>query len=78
MSDEEVKLRKVIKNLDKFIVHGNVPPKRRERNKRIRQSIHDKNKLREKEIKKKVREIQKAKGKDDRKDRNRLNPLLSK
>jgi len=78
MNDEEVKIGKVIEDITKFIAKGNVSPERRERNKTIRQAIREKNKLREKEIRKHIREQEKEKGKKDRKDRNRLNPFLSK
>lgn len=78
MNDEEVKLRKIISNIKSFIKDGNVSPARRERNKQMRQSVREKNQLREREIKKKLREIEKEQGKKDRRDRNKLNPLLSK
>jgi hypothetical protein len=76
MNDEEVKIGRVLRDIDDFIINGNVSRRRRERNKEVRQSIHEKNKLREKEIKKKMREILKEKGKLERRHRNRLNPLL--
>jgi len=78
MSDEEVKLKKVIKNISEFIARGNVPPKRRERNKEIRQAVREKNKLREREIKKKMRELEKENHKKNRRERNKLNPLITK
>ena len=78
MNDEEVKLNKVIDNITNFITDGKVSKERRERNKVVRQAIREKNKLREREVRKKLREIEKEEGKEDRRNRNRLNPLLSK
>lgn len=73
-SDEEVKVSKVLdKSVDEFIVDGNVSHERRERNKKIRQAIRDKNKLREREVKKKMRELEKAKVKQDGRDHDKLN-----
>jgi len=77
MNDEEVKIGKVIRDIDKFIIDGNVSPERREHNKAVRLAIREKNKLREKEIKKKIREMEKEEGKKDRRERNKLNPFLS-
>ena len=50
MNDEEVKLKKVIRDINDFIIKGNVSPKRRNRNKEARKAIKEKNKLREREI----------------------------
>ena len=77
-NDEEVKVSKVLDDVDKFIVDGNVSPKRRERNKKIRQAIREKNKLREREIKKKIRELEKSKRKKDKRDRTKFNPFETK
>lgn len=77
-SDEEVKVSKVLDDVDKFIVRGNVTNKQRKRNKTLRQSARDKNKVREREIKKKVREMEKDKNKQARKDRQSMNPLIDK
>lgn len=60
MNDEEVKVSKVIGNVDKFIKEGNVNEKRREYNKEIRKALLSKIKTREKEAKKEVRDIVKA------------------
>jgi len=76
MSDEEVKISKVLdKTVDEFIIDGNVSHEKRERNKKIRQAIRDKNKLREREIKKKMRELEKSKTKQDGRDHDKLNAL---
>ncbi len=73
-NDEEVKISKVLdKSVEKFIDDGNVSPGRRERNKAIRQVIRDKNKIRNSEIRKKIRELKKEKGKQDKRNSNRLN-----
>lgn len=79
MNDEEVNVGDVLdKSIQEFIAVGNVSKDRRDRNKAARQAIKERNQLREREIKKKIREIDKSKNKQDRKDRNRLNPFLSK
>ena len=73
-SDEEVKVSKVLdKTVDEFIVDGNVSEQRRERNKKIRQAIKEKNKLREREIKKKMREVEKSNRKQDARDHDKFN-----
>jgi hypothetical protein len=77
-NDEEVKVSEVLNNVKDFIMDGNVPAKRRERNKKIRQAIREKNKLREREIKKKIREIEKSKRKKDKRDRTKFNPFETK
>jgi hypothetical protein len=78
MNDEEVKLKRIVPDVEGFIVNGNVSHKRRERNKEIRVAIREKNKIRDREIKKRMREIKKEKNRQDRNDRNRMNPLISK
>jgi len=77
-NDEEVKVSRVIDDIDEFIVRGNVSNKRRLRNKAMRQASRDKNKVREREIKKKIREMEKDKNKQSRRDRESLNPFLGK
>lgn len=77
-NDEEVKVSRVIDDIDNFIIQGNVSDRRRKRNKSIRQAARDKNKVREREIKKKIRELEKEKNKKNRRDRQSLNPLLKK
>lgn len=79
MNDEEVKVKDVLdKSITEFIAIGNVSKDRRERNKAARQAVKERNQLREREIKKKMREIDKNSTKKERKDRNRLNPFISK
>jgi hypothetical protein len=78
MNDEEVKLRRLIPDVDNFLVNGNVDPQRRERNKAVRQAIRDKNKLRDREIKKRMRELKKSRNRQDRVERNKINPFISK
>lgn len=75
MNDEEVKLSKVIPDVDIFIDDGNVSPERRARNKMIRQAIRDKNKLREREINKKIRELKKEKTKTNIRNSDKYNAL---
>lgn len=59
-NDEEVKVGKVIGNVNKFIKEGNVSEKRREYNETIRKALMKKIKTRDKEAKKEVRDIVKA------------------
>lgn len=77
MNDEEVDIGKIV-NVDEFIIDGNVDDYERERNKLIRKNIVKKNQIRERNIRKRMREIEKTQGKKERRDRNRLNPFISK
>lgn len=77
-NDEEVKVGRVLDDIDTFIVRGNVSNKRRKRNKEMRQAARDKNKLREREIKKKIRQMEKDKDKQFRRNRDKVNPFISK
>jgi hypothetical protein len=77
MNDESVDVGKVI-DVDEFIIDGNVSDQERERNKLIRKRIIKRNQIRDREVKKKMREMEKNSGKRDRRDRNKLNPFLSK
>jgi len=73
-SDEQVKVSKVLdKPVNEFIVDGNVSNERRERNKKLRQAIREKNKLREREIRKKMRDIEKAETKQSNRDHDKYN-----
>lgn len=79
MNDEEVDVGEVLdKSIKEFVAVGNVSKERRERNKIARQAIKDRNKIRDREIRKKIRELEKTKNRQSRKDRNRLNPFMSK
>lgn len=60
MNDEEVKVGRVIGDLNKFVREGNVSDKRREYNKEIRKNIMKKLRQRDKEAKEAVRDIVKA------------------
>ena len=60
MNDEEVKVSKVIGNVEKFIKEGNVSPKRLEYNKDVRKAIMKRIHNREKEAEDEVRAIVKA------------------
>lgn len=61
MNDEEIKVGKVIPNIDKFIRQGNVSDARREYNADVRKALMRKVKQRESDAKAKVRDIVKAK-----------------
>ncbi|MCQ2123257.1 MAG: hypothetical protein MJZ25_03650 [Fibrobacter sp.] len=60
MNDEEIKVSKVIGDIDKFIKDGNVSEQRREYNETVRKAIMKKIKTRDKETRKEVRDIVKA------------------
>ncbi len=60
MNDEEVKVSKIIGNVEKFIKEGNVPPQRLEYNKEVRKAIMKRIHNREKEAEDEVRAIVKA------------------
>ena len=77
MNDEEVDVGRLVP-VEEFILDGNVPLERRDKNKEIRKRIIQRNQMRERQVRKKMREIEKTRGKKDRRDRNRLNPFLSK
>ena len=77
MNDEEVKIGRLIPDVENFIARGNVSRERRDRNKQVRQSIREKNKLREREINRKLREIEKSTNRQERRDRGKLNPLIA-
>ena len=77
MNDEEVDIGKLI-DVNEFVVDGNVSDQERKRNQLIRKRIIKRNQLREREIKKKMRDIERNEGKVTRRERNTLNPLISK
>jgi hypothetical protein len=58
-NDEEIKVGKLISNIDLFIKEGNVSDARREYNKAVRQAIKNKIRQRDKELKKKIRDVEK-------------------
>jgi len=59
-NDEEIKVSRVIGNVDKFIKNGNVTPERLEYNKEVRKALLKKIRNREKEANEQVRDIVKA------------------
>lgn len=77
MNDEEIKIARLIPDVETFIARGNVSRERRERNKQVRQAIREKNKLREREIKRKMRELEKENNRQKRRERGKLNPLIA-
>ena len=68
MNDEEVKVSKVIGNVEEFIKEGNVSPKRLEYNKDARKALMKRIHNREKEAEDEVRAIVKA---EKRKEKNK-------
>lgn len=77
LNDEEIKMSQVIPDINDFIIDGNVSPERNDFNRKIRESIREKNQLRQREIRKKARAIEKAKNRSTRNERNKLNPFIS-
>jgi len=77
MNDEEIKIGRLIPDIETFIARGNISRERRERNKTVRQAIREKNQLREREIKRKMRELEKEQNRQQRRERNKLNPLTN-
>lgn len=75
MNDEEIKLSKVIGNLDKFVREGNVPDERREYNKEVRKSLMKRLRERDKEARAKAREIVKAEKKKEKAKHAKYNAL---
>jgi hypothetical protein len=78
MNDEEVKIGKLIPNVNNFIMFGNTTPERREHNKLTRRAIREKNRKREAEVKKRLRERTKQDDKNERAQRQKMNPLMGK
>lgn len=77
MNDEEIKLSRVIGNLDKFVREGNVPDERREYNKEVRQNLMKRLRERDKEARAQVREIAKAEKRKDKNERAKINPTIT-
>jgi hypothetical protein len=77
MNDEEIKLSRVIGNLDKFVREGNVPDERREYNKEVRQNLMKRLRERDKEVRAQVREIAKAEKRKDKNERAKINPTIT-
>lgn len=77
MNDEEVDIGKLV-NVNDFVVDGNVADEERERNKTIRKRIIERNRMQDRAVKKKMRDTARNQGKVNRRERNKLNPLLSK
>lgn len=67
MNDEEVKVGRVIPNLNKFIDEGNVSDERREYNAEVRKAVAKREKQRQSKAREKVRNIVKAKKRADAK-----------
>lgn len=68
LNDEEIKVGKVISDLNKFVREGNVSDERREYNKAVRKNIMKRLRIREKEANKVARDIAKA---EHRKEKER-------
>ena len=77
MNDEEIKLSRVIGNIDKFVREGNVPDERREYNKEVRQNLMKRLRERDKEARAQVREIAKAEKRKDKNERAKINPTIT-
>lgn len=75
MNDEEVKLSKVIGNLDKFVREGNVSETRRQYNKSVRENLMKRLREKDKEIRAQVREIAKNEKKKADREHDKINPV---
>lgn len=75
MNDEQIKVSRVIQNLDEFIERGNVPMATRLENKRNRQLRHKRNKMREREEAKLIRRLRKTKMQRHNRHREAMNPF---
>jgi hypothetical protein len=75
MNDEEIKLRRLIPDIDTFIDKGNVTNRQRELNKEARKARHERNKDREHELMIRVRKMKQALGQQAKRKRNQINPF---
>lgn len=77
MNDEEVKVGRVIGDLQKFVREGNVSDEKREYNKEVRKAVLKKLRVREKEARKVARDIAKAERRKDVRDRSKINATIT-
>jgi hypothetical protein len=76
MNDEEVKVGRVIGDLQKFVREGNVSDEKREYNKEVRKAVLKKLRIREKEARKVARDIAKAERRKAVRDRSKINATV--
>jgi hypothetical protein len=76
LNDEEIKVGKVIGDIEKFVREGNVSDKRREYNKEIRQAVIKKLRIRDKESHRVANDIAKAEKRKELRERAKYNPTL--
>jgi hypothetical protein len=76
MNDEEIKVGRVIGDLDKFVREGNVSDQRREYNKEIRQAVIKKLRIRDKESHRVANDIAKAEKRKETRERAKYNPTI--
>lgn len=76
MNDEEIKVSKVIGDINKFVREGNVSDERREYNKQVRKAVMKKLRIREKEARKVANDIAKAERRADQRRRSHINPTI--
>lgn len=76
MNDEEVKVGRVIGDLNKFVRCGNVSDERREYNKEVRKAVLKKLQIREREAKKIARDVAKAETRKEQRQRSKFNPTI--
>lgn len=73
LNDEEVKVGRVIGDLDKFVREGNVSDEKREYNKEVRKAVLKKLRIREKEARKVARDVAKAERRKEQRQRSKIN-----
>jgi hypothetical protein len=76
LNDEEIKVGKVIGDIEKFVREGNVSDKRREYNKEIRQAVIKKLRIRDKESHRVANDIAKAEKRKETRERAKYNPTI--
>ncbi len=77
LNDEEVKVGRVIGDLDKFVREGNVSDAKREYNKEVRKAVLKKLRIREKEARKVANDVAKAERRKDKRERSKLNMTVN-
>jgi hypothetical protein len=77
LNDEEIKVGRVIGDLDKFVREGNVSDAKREYNKEVRKAVLKKLRIREKEAKKVANDVAKAERRKDKRERSKLNMTVT-
>ena len=77
LNDEEIKVCRIIGDIDKFVREGNVSDERREYNKEVRKSVLKKLRIREKESERLARDVAKAERREDQRRRSKINATIT-